>query len=233
MSKFFRKDSNDKRGKWSDVFRSLSLIVLLYMSFRWILFEPFVIPSGSMESTLLIQDYVVVKKWVYGFRIPFTEKWLGGPKMPSRGDIVVFKSVDGSGNFIVKRVVGLPGETISINDKGMVHINGLSFSYQELESGEDYQKYLENNGEKDYVVQYMKGIEQDPFEMKIPEGHLFMMGDNRNQSMDSRFWGSLPMDRIMGKLFMIWISCEESDSYSSFLCPINDLRKDRIFRSVD
>lgn len=232
-SKLWRKDSQDKRGKWSDIFKSIAILLVLYMTFRWIIFEPFVIPSGSMETTLLVQDYVVVKKWQYGIRIPFTKTWLSGPKVPQRGDIVVFKAKDESGNFIVKRVVGLPGETVSMDARGSISINGVPFQYAEqVQQDSQYRVYWEDNGHKSYRVQYFADMEQTPFNKEIPEGEIFMMGDNRNQSADSRFWGSLPLPRIMGKLVVIWMSCNESDSYSSFLCSPDQFRTERLFKIV-
>ena len=234
MSLLYRKDPNDKRGKWTDVFKSLFLIIILYMSFRWILWEPFVIPSGSMESTLLVQDYVVVQKWAYGLRLPFTNQWLLGPHLPKRGDIVVFKAVDNSGHFLVKRVIGLPGDEIFIDERGFIQINDSPFIYQEVSSEkEDFFIYKEDNGVKQYQVQFSEASGQSPYEIKVPEGHIFMMGDNRNFSADSRYWGPLPLERIMGKLSMIWMSCKESDSYSSFLCSPRDFRTDRFFKRVD
>ncbi len=192
------------------------------------------IPSGSMETSLLVQDYVLVKKWAYGVRIPFTEKWVFGPHKPERGDIVVFKSVNKDGHFIVKRVIGLPGDEIRINNKGFIQVNDDPFVYQEMpQSNENFTVYQEDNGVKQYLVQFTADLEQSSHEIKVPEGHLFMMGDNRNYSYDSRFWGALPIERIMGKLTMVWISCEESESYSSFLCSVDDLRFDRLFMSVD
>lgn len=234
MGLLYRQNSQDKRGKWTDVFKSLVIIILCYLSFRWILWEPYVIPSGSMEKTLLIQDYIVAKKWVYGLRLPFTEKWLWGPVTPQRGDIVIFNAVDQSGHTLVKRVIGLPGDQILMNDKGYLQVNDAPFVYQESSrSNQDFDVYQEDNGEKRYFVQYSKRVVQTPFEYTVPEGHLFMMGDNRNFSADSRFWGPLPIEKIMGKLSMILISCEDSESYSSFLCPLSDLRKDRFFKLVD
>ncbi len=192
------------------------------------------IPSGSMETSLLVQDYVIVKKWAYGVRLPFTEKWILGPHKPERGDIVVFKSVNKDGHFIVKRVIGLPGDEIRISSKGFIQVNDDPFVYQEMpQSNENFTVYQEDNGVKQYMVQFTADLEQTTHEIKVPEGHLFMMGDNRNYSYDSRFWGALPIERIMGKLTMVWISCEESESYSSFLCSVDDLRFDRLFMSVD
>jgi signal peptidase I len=234
MSYLYRKDSKDKRGKWSDIFKSVCLLLLLYLTFRWILWEPFVIPSGSMKETLLIQDYVIVKKWAYGIRIPFTETWISGPKLPRRGDIVVFKAKDESGHFLVKRVVGLPGEKINMDENGSLSIDGKKFAYNLVPSSDkDYNVFTENNGIKSYRVQYFSEMSQEPYEYIVPAGEIFMMGDNRNQSADSRYWGSLPLNRIMGQLTMIWMSCEESDKYSSFLCSPEDFRLDRFFKKVD
>ena len=234
MGKIYRNKTKDKRGTWFDVLKSLTIILALYLCFRWILWEPFVIPSSSMEQTLLVQDYVAVKKHAYGLRIPFTKNWLLGPFLPKRGDIVVFKSKNGDGNFIVKRVIGLPGDEIRMDESGFLQVNDNPFVYQPIEEeNEEFLVFRESNGEKTYRVQLAKGITQRPFQEKVPEGHIFMMGDNRNFSHDSRYWGALPLLNIMGKLTMIWMSCEESDSYSSFLCSPKDFRKERIFMKVD
>ncbi len=233
MNLWYRKDPQDRRGKWSDVIRSLMTILILYMAFRWILWEPFVIPSGSMESTLLVQDYVVVKKWPFGLRIPFTHQWLIGPKLPERGDIVVFKAVDESGHFLVKRVIGLPGDEIETTDQGFLVVNGQEYSYQSLESeDEEIDVYRENNGQKSYQVQFYKQMTQQVSSYKVPEGHLFLMGDNRNQSADSRYWGPLPIKNLLGEMVMIWMSCNESESLSSFLCSPKDFRWERFFKFV-
>lgn len=234
MSLLYRKNPEDQRGKWSDIFRSLGLVISIYMVFRWILWEPFVIPSGSMEPTLLIQDYVGVKKWAYGVRVPFTETWVYGPKVPERGDIVVFKAMDQSGNFLVKRVIGLPGDQISMNDRGYLRVNGMGFGYNEVRNSEtDVITYKENNGTKSYQVRYFTGMSQRPFDVTVPAGELFMMGDNRNQSADSRSWGTLPLERIVGRLQFIWMSCKESDNYSSFMCSPDNFRMERILTVVE
>lgn len=204
------------------------------MTFRWIALEPFVIPSGSMETTLLVQDYVVVKKWSFGLRIPFTRTWLWGPQLPQRGDIVVFKAVDESGHFLVKRVVGLPGDTVDINSQGFLTVNKIAWDYSEV-STEDEERsvFIENNGQKKYQVQFYRNLEQPSAAYNVPEGHIFLMGDNRNQSADSRFWGPLPIENLMGKMAIIWMSCNESETLSSFLCAPKDFRWDRFFKPVD
>ena len=224
----------NKKGRWRDTFFPLFLFIFFYLGFRCFCFEPFVIPSGSMEQTLLVKDYVLVKKWAYGFRVPFTESWILGPRIPKRGDIVVFKDKNDSNRFIVKRVIGLPGEKISMDERGVLSIDGNAFEYQKLkdQKDEDLLTMLENNGEKSYRVQYFSDMEQEVFSFKIPENEIFMMGDNRNQSSDSRYWGSLPVNRLLGQLVLIWLSCEESDDDIGFLCSPKNFRFKRLFRQV-
>ena len=192
------------------------------------------IPSGSMKPTLLVQDYVMVKKWAYGLRIPFSEKWLIGPALPGRGDVVVFKSKEESGHFMVKRVVGLPGDEIEVNDEGKISVNGKPFAYGgELPSSEDdHIEFEENNGRKSYRVRYMADMSDHQHKTKVPAGEIFFMGDNRDHSMDSRFWGSLPINRIVGQVSIIWMSCEDNDEISSFLCSPEYFRRQRIFTRV-
>ena len=231
--KILWRGHQNKKGKWSDVFLSLLLFVFLYLGLRWFFFEPFVIPSGSMEQTLLVKDYVLVKKWAYGLRLPFSETWILGPKTPKRGDITVFKDKYLSGHFLVKRVIGLPGDRVSMDKKGVVFINNHPFKYRIVENeDEDISVMIEDNGEKSYRVQYLSGIDQEPFEFQLSEGEIFVMGDNRNQSSDSRYWGGLPVDRLVGKLILIWLSCRESEKDSGFLCPLQDFRMERLFRWV-
>ena len=88
------------------------------MAFRWLVFEPYIIPSGSMMPTLLINDHILVDKWAYGLRIPFGKTWVVGPKLPERGEVAVFRSVERESVFFVKRIVGLPGDHIKFSEKG-------------------------------------------------------------------------------------------------------------------
>src|SRR5687768_52182 len=101
-----------KKAKFGEGLGSFTLAVLAILAFRWLLFEPYVIPSGSMIPTLLVHDHILVNKLAYGVRVPFTSKWLIKTADPKRGDIVVFRAVDDQGYFMIKRVVGVPGDTI-------------------------------------------------------------------------------------------------------------------------
>src|ERR1700729_3545582 len=132
------KDSDAKDGakkgkaKFGEGLGSFLLAVAAILAFRWALFEPYVIPSGSMIPTLLIHDHILVSKFAYGLRIPFTKVWMFRGEEPKRGDIVVFRSVEDSGYFMIKRVVGLPGDQVEIEPEGYVKINGEKLEVQHL-----------------------------------------------------------------------------------------------------
>lgn len=231
------------------------------LAFRWLLFEPFVIPSGSMIPTLLIHDHILVSKSAYGLRLPFTETWLwqyGGPK---RGDIVVFKSVEGN-YFMIKRVIGLPGDTIEMQEDGLVKVNGKVMDekpldvtenpasqdpYYEANNGDlggpptDFQFFEEKVGDHTHRMMLKKfdsfraGYEYaapgTPF--KVPEGSLWAMGDNRDNSKDSRYWGPLPREKLMGKALFVWLSCEQTLPYIPFICNPLTLRWKRFFHVLE
>ena len=232
MAIFRRGKRTDLRGRWSDVFVTLVTVLLIYLTLRWATFEPFVIPSGSMKPTLLVQDYVLVKKWAYGLRIPTSENWFFGPVVPKRGDIVVFRSKDDKNHFMVKRVIGLPGDLVEMKPNGFISINGEPFEYQEGEKNEDFIEYRESNGHRSYTVRYSQSHHDHSIEEKVPQGQIFLMGDNRDHSMDSRFWGGLPLNKILGRVTYIWMSCEENDEVSSFLCQPEYFRMERLFKKV-
>ena len=112
------------QGTWPKALRSLFIPILIILTIRWAAFEPYVIPSGSMFPNLLIHDYILVNKFAYGIRIPFTYHYLVNWNAPRRGDILVFRNVGPEDYFLVKRVVGLPGDEISYNQKSELIING-------------------------------------------------------------------------------------------------------------
>lgn len=221
--------------------------ILIILSIRWALFEPYVIPSGSMIPSLLVHDHIVVKKYSNGLRWPFSDKWIYGPITPARGKIVVFQHPSES-YFMVKRVIGLPGDNIKINKKGQLFINdemvpeadsSLSdpdfyavneISARRAESDVDVFKH--NLSQSKFRTLRFKGSFRRPEEFDVPEGHLFMMGDNRDNSQDSRFWGTLPMEMIMGEAAFVWLSCEETLSFVPQLCDPTQLRWDRFLHQL-
>lgn len=205
-------------------FGSLSLIIILVLAFRSVLFEPFKIPSGSMIPTLLIGDFIVVNKFSYGFKVPFSDwfsdpVYLGTPGKPKRGDVIVFKYPKNPDLNYIKRVVGLPGDSIEIVDK-KVFINDKQISSQEID-GEYYMRDMDEKFKlynfkffktKTGDVQHITQINvdnvynSDYYKITIPKDKYFVMGDNRDFSSDSRIWGFVPFENIKGKAVMIWFS---------------------------
>ena len=196
--------------------RSLFPILLIVLLFRSFLFEPFKIPSGSMIPSLLIGDFIVVNKYAYGLRLPVLNTKFLSVGEPERGDVVVFRfPVDTSVNFI-KRMVGLPGDTIVFRNKRLF-VNGEPLEMEEqglYSSGDvkcavpraDATRYLETLGEVTHDVLIHQNSGSKNGRWTVPEGHYFVMGDNRDRSNDSREWGFVPEDHLMGRAVGIWLN---------------------------
>ena len=172
--------------------QSITVAVILALFIRHFFFEPFRIPSGSMEPTLLIGDKILVNKFVLGMRVPFTFKKFLVPRKPARGDIVVFRFPEGEKKDIVKRVVGLPGERIKISDDG--HI---------LVGGEPVQEppFIANNR---YYNHRTYGPYATTREVQVPEDSYFLLGDNSKHSKDGRAQGFVPLSHIKGRVVCVW-----------------------------
>ncbi|MGE0528489.1 MAG: signal peptidase I [Bdellovibrionales bacterium] len=243
-----------KKAKFGEGLGSFLFAVLAILAFRWLLFEPYVIPSGSMIPSLLIHDHILVNKFTYGVRLPFTKEWLIKSEGPQRGDIVVFRSVEDSGYFMIKRVIGLPGDTIELDPDGYVKVNGEKLEVHPLNvTGDpgsqkpyypvkesdlggkysDFDFFEEVLGAKVHRAMLTKGAPRF-FDrpMTVPEGHYFVMGDNRDNSKDSRYWGSLPAENLLGKALFVWLSCDETLPFLPFLCNPLELRWGRFFHGL-
>lgn len=238
-----------KKAKFGEGLGSFLLAVSAILAFRWLLFEPYVIPSGSMIPTLLIHDHILVSKFAYGVRFPFTKNWLFKGSDPKRGDIVVFKSVEDSGFFMIKRVVGVPGDKIEVDGEGHVSVNGEKLPTKILQVSEDpksqapYYPVTESDiggayDEYDFFEENLTGVVHRGLLTKnaarffdrpftVPEDQYFCMGDNRDNSKDSRYWGSLPREHLLGKALFVWLSCDETLPFLPFLCNPLKLRWSR------
>ncbi|MFN7454688.1 MAG: signal peptidase I [Pseudobdellovibrionaceae bacterium] len=239
---------------WTEGWGSLGLAVLVALFIRWAFFEAYVIPSGSMLPSLLIHDHIFVNKFTYGIRVPFSEKWLVKFSEPQAGEVVVFKYPQDMSTFFIKRVVGKAGDRIYY-EKGTLYINDQPLEktppmgntefeavrdadFQEngdvFDSKGNYVHFIENLKGKKHSVLLRKGDIYDSFgPVTVPEGHLFVMGDNRNKSSDSRYWGFLPEKNILGRASIVWLSCEETLPVVSFLCNPLTIRFNRFFHLVN
>jgi signal peptidase I len=196
--------------------RSLFPVLLLVLLFRSFFFEPFKIPSGSMIPTLLIGDFIVVNKYSYGLRLPVLNTRFIETGEPQRGDVAVFRyPVDPGINFI-KRVVGLPGDSITYRNK-QLYVNGEIVRTEEegpyttrdnkcdTPRGDAVKKY-EWLGEDGHSLLLHGGTRSRNGQWVVPEGHYFMMGDNRDRSNDSREWGFVPEENLVGRAVGIWLN---------------------------
>ncbi len=184
--------------------QAIVIALVLALVIRTFVVQAFKIPSGSMIKTLLIGDHILVNKFIYGVRNPFSrELWISGGE-PHRGDVVVFiYPLDRTKDFI-KRVIGLPGDTVEVRNK-QVYVNGELFP--------------DPPGVQHTDPNIIPGSIQPRDNMgpvTVPKGHLFVMGDNRDQSYDSRFWGFVPMKDVKGKAFIIYWSWDSNHTRPRF-----------------
>ena len=214
---------------WLDWTAGLFPVILVVFLLRSFLFEPFKIPSGSMIPTLLVGDLILVNKFHYGVRLPVVNKKIIENHDPKPGDVMVFRYPKDSSIDYIKRVVGVPGDEISWRNQ-QLYINGTLAATQALPDfyDEDSLRYAPQYSEKLGSVEhrmlvdrnrpnYLPGNETFPFRencqysaegvtCKVPPGHYFMMGDNRDNSQDSRFWGFVPDENIVGRAFFVWMN---------------------------
>ena len=169
------------------------MAVVLAFFVRAFFIQAFRIPSESMEDTLLIGDFLFANKLIYGPKVPFTDKRLPGVRDPKPGDIIIFKYPGDKKTDYIKRCVAVEGQTVELKGRTL-YVNGVA-------QNESYAKYYHGSNFGPYIV---------------PEGHIFMMGDNRDNSADSRVWGPLPKSLILGKAMFIYFSLNSSDRFIRF-----------------
>jgi signal peptidase I len=175
---------------------AIVIAVLLALVIRTLVVQAFTIPSGSMMDTLLVGDYILVNKFLYGPEVPLVERRLPGLREPERGDIVVFKYPQDETRDFIKRIVGAPGDVVQVRGQE-VYVNGRLLDEPYMKATNS----LPHGGGETYCA-YAYGCEP----LTIPAGAYFVMGDNRDNSQDSRYWGFVHRDKIRGKAFLIYWS---------------------------
>jgi len=212
--------STEKKSIWVSVKGHLSLIYLILGLFalRSSLVEPYVVPTGSMEPTLKTGDRLYALKCAYDLKVPFTNHTALHISDVKRGDVILFQAPHRPEMTYVKRAVGLPGDRLEIQD-GVLYVNGQEIIKTEFPNREvlydidrnaDKKLYVENlSGRKHYVI-LDSALDGNPTRnletIVVPENHLFAVGDNRDNSYDSRAWGFVPMENLKGKAMFIWFS---------------------------
>ncbi|MBX2988803.1 MAG: signal peptidase I [Bdellovibrionaceae bacterium] len=224
------------KGTWIQALIGFFSPVLFILVLRWAVLEPYVIPSGSMIPNLLVHDHLFVKKSAFGLRMPFSDRWLWNWSQPQAGDVLVFRYPPSPAVFYIKRLVGKPGDHVEIND-GRIKVNGKAWTLTPIPApagqDEDFHYFLENNGEREYIVRFLNE-KPDPSsvaEWDVPAGKYFFVGDNRDQSSDGRVWGYVPEKNLIGKAWVIWLSCDEMLESARFVCNPSTMRWSRFFRS--
>jgi signal peptidase I len=229
---------------WIEYPVSFFPVILIVFLLRSFLVEPFKIPSGSMLPTLLIGDFILVNKYTYGIRLPVVNVKVLDVSQPRRGEVMVFRYPKNTSVDYIKRVIGVPGDVVQYQDKRL-QVNGKPVpakpdgSFYDIEPGlhmVQFQRFGETLGEHTYHTLNrterapinLSDVDQFPyrdncvyndrgFTCKVPSGHYFMMGDNRDSSSDSRYWGFVPDRNIVGKAFMIWWNFDELKRIGKFI----------------
>lgn len=195
--------------------RALFPVILFVFVLRSFVIEPFRIPSGSMLPGLHIGDFILVNKFKYGIRLPVINMKVIPVDSPERGDVIVFRYPQNPKLNFIKRVIGLPGDTLSYIDK-RITINGEPVATQD----DGRYAYVQNklkgtsasqlvetiDGDEHLIILDDRGFTRNLEEVTVPAGHYFVMGDNRDHSNDSRYWGFVPEDNVVGEAFFIWFS---------------------------
>ncbi len=181
-----------------------------------------------MIPTLWVHDHIFVNKLAYGIHVPMSKTWIFKWGSPARNEIVVFRYPENPEVFYVKRVVAVGGDTIEIRS-GEIWVNGEAILQETLETDDEGFEIFQEPGRR---VRYLNHQESNFASTLVPENEFFVIGDNRDQSNDSRYWGSVPVENVIGRASIIWLSCEETLPSARFLCDPKTLRLGRIFQLI-
>jgi signal peptidase I len=199
--------------------RSFFPVLFVVFVLRSFIVEPFQIPSSSMVPTLQVGDYILVNKFTYGIRLPVLRTKVISLNEPERGDVMVFFPPHMNDTYFIKRVIGLPGDKVSYHDK-KISVNGQPLELEPVANSAsaptNSRVAVESLGDVDHLMQVDNMRPARDFSVVVKPGHYFMMGDNRDNSSDSRIWGQVPEEDIVGKAFAIWMHWEAFLSIPSF-----------------
>ncbi|RJG01389.1 signal peptidase I [Noviherbaspirillum sedimenti] len=228
-----------RQPTWIEYSGSFFPVIALVFVLRSFLYEPFKIPSSSMVPTLLVGDLILVNKYTYGIRLPVINKKILDVNDPKRGDVMVFKYPEDLSLDYIKRVVGVPGDKIAYKNKRLT-VNGKALPYAQLadyldEGRLSYSQQLTENlngvahrilndegapafasNERNFPGHELCSFNAGDFACTVPPGSYFMMGDNRDNSLDSRYWGFVPDQNIVGKAFFVWMNFGNLKRIGSF-----------------
>ncbi len=218
--------------EYSKAFFPVLLAVLILRAF---IFEPFRIPSGSMMPSLLVGDFILVNKFTYGLRVPVWHQRITGGNRPDRGDVIVFRYPKDESQDYIKRVVGLPGDNLSYKDRrlsvngkplgyeldrlyaGLADLNGMVEARGCDRKGANCEVFFEQTGDISYTIMNNPASTYSiNGDIVVPEGHYFVMGDNRDHSNDSRIWGFVPEQNLVGKAIRVWLHWDFRSDGSGF-----------------
>lgn len=238
---FLRKhrSADAKDPWWVEYGASFFPVILLVFVLRSFIVEPFKIPSASMLPTLHVGDFILVNKFTYGIRLPVINKKITAVNEPQRGDVMVFRYPEDTSLDYIKRVIGVPGDKVAYQNKRLtingqpldniriddyLHPERLYYSKQFIEKINGVEHHILND---DDAPSYISNATQFPHRNNclyndagvictVPKGHYFLMGDNRDNSRDGRFWGFVPEENIVGKAFFIWLNFSDLKRIGSF-----------------
>ena len=242
--------TKSKKNSFFSNLKSIFIAIFIALLIRSFIFEPFNIPSGSMKPNLLVGDFIFVSKYSYGFSkhsLPFSIPLIPGKifsNTPERGDVVVFKTPENNRTDYIKRVIGLPGDKIEIKN-GIIFINGSEILRKKLNDFIDTDNKTSNKRVRMYNEYFFNkeinilditdnGIADNTQLFNVPENHFFVMGDNRDNSQDSRFIstvGFIPYENLVGKAQFIFFSLENARFLQIWKWP-NSIRYERIFQKI-
>ena len=223
--------------RWQDYVESILIAVLLALVVRTFVVSGYRVPTSTMAPVLKPGDFIFSYKLPYGLKIPLTQIKVG-IEAPRRGQVVVFTFPDQPRVNYVKRVIGLPGDLVQIK-AGRLEVNGVQMKYEPGDAslirdlpgfdGLDVYREMATEGAREVLLK-RNAVRQDFGPILVPQGQVFLLGDNRDSSDDSRYWGSVPLERIEGRVFLIWLSLDWAGSKAKWPPSVPT---DRLWMRVD